>query len=363
MLRSEEFDITLRITQLDQFFLMLRGDLCIYLHDFLNSYLALPAAAVDLVKVQSLFQEAVFHVFPPNLASAQKFVEALTVDKRKATGKERGWDVIEIGVNLNYPLNIIISNSILQKYKKLFYQLLLLNVRVSLAPQLQRVSRSLDTTWSILNQLKEKSVQSILLDARILHNNFKYFFNTILFFLSTDVIIPAATKFESELPNYSTIDAFVENFEDFVGGIFEKCFLVSDSLQRALRTVCNVSIDFVDLVNAHLCQKCAAAPKSVTRRVDSSQRSELSLDSSLSDEREDRSISQITAEMKARRRERIAKVREVSESEAWSAGIDSLRKRFESSRSEFLNLLESQPGFLQSSFLGLHRKLRQAYRS
>lgn len=98
-------------------------------------------------------------------------------------------------------------------------------------------------------------MQSILLDARILHNNFKYFFNTILFFLSTDVIIPAASKFEAELPSYNTIDAFVQNFEDFVGGIYEKCFLVSDSLQRALRNVCNVSIDFVDLVTSKLCQK------------------------------------------------------------------------------------------------------------
>ena len=128
MLRSEEFDITQRIIQLNQFFLMLRGDLSIYLHDFLHEYLALPASSVDLVKVQSLFQEAVFHVFPPNVASAQKFVESLSVEKRRATGNERGWDVIEIGVNLNYPLNIIISNSLLQKYKKLFYQLLLLNV-------------------------------------------------------------------------------------------------------------------------------------------------------------------------------------------------------------------------------------------
>lgn len=131
VLRSEEFDITQRIIQLNQFFLMLRGDLSIYLHDFLHEYLALPASSVDLVKVQSLFQEAVFHVFPPSVASAQKFVESLSVEKRRATGNERGWDVIEIGVNLNYPLNIIISNSLLQKYKKLFYQLLLLNVPIS----------------------------------------------------------------------------------------------------------------------------------------------------------------------------------------------------------------------------------------
>lgn len=116
--------------QLDQFFLMLRGDLSIYLYDFMHDLLSLPAASIDLVKVQSLFQEAVFHAFPPNSASAQRFVESLSVEKRKGGGNEKGWDVIEISVNLNYPLNIIISNSILQKYKKLFHQLLLLNVCV-----------------------------------------------------------------------------------------------------------------------------------------------------------------------------------------------------------------------------------------
>ena len=97
-------------------------------------------------------------------------------------------------------------------------------------------------------------------------------------------------------------------------------------------------------------------------RSEFKQRRDYSLDSSLAEEPQDRTISQITAEMKARRRERSAKLREVSESEEWKVGIDSLRKRFEKSRSEFLSLLESQPGFLQSSFLGLHRKLRLAYR-
>ena len=102
---------------------------------------------------------------------------------------------------------------------------------------------------------------------------------------------------------------------------------------------------------------------SVTFRNEFKQRRDYSLDSSLTDEVQDRTISQISAEIKARRSERSAKLREVSESEEWKSAIASLRQRFEGSRSEFLSLLENQPGFLQSSFLGLHRKLRQTYRA
>ena len=38
---------------------------------------------------------------------------------------------MEVGVSLEYPLNIIISNAVLQKYRQTFKMLLLLNVGFS----------------------------------------------------------------------------------------------------------------------------------------------------------------------------------------------------------------------------------------
>ena len=52
---------------------------------------------------------------------------------------------------------------------------------------------------------------------------------------------------------------------------------------------------------------------------------------------------------------------EILSAEEYKQTIISFTKEFEVKRKEFLELLENQPGFLQSSFLGLHRKLKQQY--
>ena len=52
---------------------------------------------------------------------------------------------------------------------------------------------------------------------------------------------------------------------------------------------------------------------------------------------------------------------EILSTEEYKQTIISFTKEFEVKRKEFLELLENQPGFLQSSFLGLHRKLKQQY--
>ena len=52
---------------------------------------------------------------------------------------------------------------------------------------------------------------------------------------------------------------------------------------------------------------------------------------------------------------------EILSTEEYQQTIVTLTKEFEEKRKEFLELLENQPGFLQSSFLGLHRKLKQQY--
>lgn len=52
---------------------------------------------------------------------------------------------------------------------------------------------------------------------------------------------------------------------------------------------------------------------------------------------------------------------EILSTEEYQQTIVTFTKEFEVKRKEFLELLENQPGFLQSSFLGLHRKLKQQY--
>ena len=63
----------------------------------------------------------------------------------------------------------------------------------------------------------------------------------------------------------------------------------------------------------------------------------------------------------ARLRARLSRIEEVAESAVWKEKIKQVSELFEAQKRDFLDLLETQPGFLQSSFLGLHRKLREKY--
>lgn len=102
------------------------------------------------------------------------------------------------------------------------------------------------------NCYKERIIQQKLVPTNMLLNNLKYFINTILFYLSTENIIPLASAFERVLPTYNTIDEFIKSFEDFIGTLFEKCFLVSDSLRNSLHRICMVCQHFVDFITVSL---------------------------------------------------------------------------------------------------------------
>lgn len=69
----------------------------------------------------------------------------------------------------------------------------------------------------------------------------------------------------------------------------------------------------------------------------------------------------INQDIRSERRKQINRVQEVVTSQEYQQSIHAFSEDFEVKRKEFLTLLENQPGFLQSSFLGLHRKLRQKY--
>ena len=219
VLRNEQFDITRLIHRMNQLFLLLRGDLCIYLFDYLNEYLSQAAPALDGVKIQSLFQQALINVFQDGSPGSQQFIDSISVrvndaafvqsisaqlssfqssgqlpsgqlppgqlpsgqlssgqlpsgqlpsgqlpsgqlpsgqlpsgqlpsgqlpsgqlpsgqssgqspeQSQEQRGRRRsGWDAIEVQVATSYPVNILLVPSAVMKYRKLFAELLLLNV-------------------------------------------------------------------------------------------------------------------------------------------------------------------------------------------------------------------------------------------
>ena len=72
-------------------------------------------------------------------------------------------------------------------------------------------------------------------------------------------------------------------------------------------------------------------------------------------------IAVVNQGVSTRLRTRLARIEEVTGSETWKEKIKQVSELFEAQKRDFLDLLETQPGFLQSSFLGLHRKLREKY--
>ena len=116
---------------MNQFFLLQRGELCIYLYDYLNDYLNQPLHQIDFVKTQSLFQQCLIDVFTHPTPTTQRFINSLAVEKRNAPVSATGWEGLELSMKLDYPINIIITNSVLQKYKRMFNQLILYNVQMA----------------------------------------------------------------------------------------------------------------------------------------------------------------------------------------------------------------------------------------
>lgn len=127
-MRDQSYNITELIHLINQFFLLQRGEVSIHLYDLLNGYLNKSLQQVDTVRIQSLFQQALINVFTNPTETTQHFLNALSIEKRNTPTALNGWDGMDIRIELDYPVNIIITNSILLKYKLMFHQLLLYNV-------------------------------------------------------------------------------------------------------------------------------------------------------------------------------------------------------------------------------------------
>mgnify|MGYP000657042997 CR=1 FL=1 len=205
--------------------------------------------------------------------------------------------------------------------------------------------RSLDESWGYLNQYKQRQIQGYLWSARNLYNNMKYFVTTILRYLSTDVIAPLVTRFEEELPQYATIDAFAAGFERFLQQVYEQCFLISDRLRVSLVDTMGVCLSFVRFIKEELKDDRAFG----RRKMDV-------VEGSVSEERSE-GLRVAKSEVDARVRALEDEVR----GETWRQTVEEMRRAFDEKRASFLNCMEQLPGFLQSIFLGLHRKLMQRY--
>ena len=205
--------------------------------------------------------------------------------------------------------------------------------------------RSLDESWGYLNQYKQRQIQGYLWSARNLYNNMKYFVTTILHYLSTDVIAPLVTRFEEELPQYATIDAFAAGFERFLQQVYEQCFLISDRLRVSLVDTMGVCLSFVRFIKEELKDDRAFG----RRKMDV-------VEGSVSEERSE-GLRVAKSEVDARVRALEDEVR----GETWRQTVEEMRRAFDEKRASFLNCMEQLPGFLQSIFLGLHRKLMQRY--
>ena len=151
------------------------------------------------------------------------------------------------------------------------------------------------------------------------------------------VIAPAVSSFEKKLPVYETVDDFVREFEEFIGSIYEKCFLAGESLQRGLNECCAV---------------CLELAGNVVERLEGQEDRRIGVDG---DHEE-------TAGGALRAAARAEEAMEVLEGTEWMEMVAMLEARFLERRNAFLETLEKQPGFLQSSFLALHRKLRLHFR-
>ena len=205
--------------------------------------------------------------------------------------------------------------------------------------------RSLDESWGYLNQYKQRQIQGYLWSARNLYNNMKYFVTTILRYLATDVIAPLVTRFEEELPQYATIDAFAAGFERFLQQVYEQCFLISDRLRVSLVDTMGVCLSFVRFMKEELKDDRAFG----RRKMDV-------VEGSVSEERSE-GLRVAKSEVDARVRALEDEVR----GETWKQTVEEMRRAFDEKRASFLNCMEQLPGFLQSIFLGLHRKLMQRY--
>ncbi|XP_014671530.1 PREDICTED: gamma-tubulin complex component 4-like [Priapulus caudatus] len=238
----EEADLLTHIQLVKNMYLMGRGELFHAFIDTADNLLRAPPSHTTEHDVNMVFQQVARNI----VMGDDSFLDAfyLTVpapdNKRQddAGGTETGWSRLGLVYTVDWPLHILFSKPVLDKYNKVFKYLM----------SVQRAHISLNSCWAMQKQQKHHKCPGILATASWqMHNHMSFLVNNLQYYLMVDVLETQFATLVSKIQSTKDFEAIRLAHDSFLTSIQAQCFLLLKPVSYCIGEILNLCQSFCTL--------------------------------------------------------------------------------------------------------------------
>ncbi|GAV05043.1 hypothetical protein RvY_15231 [Ramazzottius varieornatus] len=249
-----EHNLGNHFSALQKFFLLGQGDFALSLIDGLGEHLDRPAVDMYLRNLTAALNTSIRST---NVQFEHPdVIRALDTLIKTVGDQEIGWDAFLLEYRVKRQLQIVFTDTILNRYKRIFASLW----------RLKRTEYILCKVWKedMFNRGLNRFIpgfQVLLHDARLLLNRMQLFVQQVQFSFSVEVLEVAWNDFQGNLAKARSLDDILVFHNDYLTVVEEKCFIQSKTHKNILELGIHLRMVLDQIVKFDSCYadiQCAA---------------------------------------------------------------------------------------------------------
>ncbi|KAG9141487.1 hypothetical protein Leryth_001920 [Lithospermum erythrorhizon] len=266
---KEKYDLMGKLKSIKHYLLLDQGDFLVHFMDIAREELMKKPDDISVEKLQSLLDLALrttCAAADPCHEDLTCYVERTTLLKRLSTLKDlektlgenitfeepvsiTGLETFTLSFKVHWPLSLVISRKALTKYQLIFRLLF----------HCKHVNRQLCAAWQVHQGARKLDMQGIAVSvSSLLCRNMLKFINSLLHYLTFEVLEPNWHIMHNRLQSAKSIDEVIQCHDFFLDKCLRECLLLSPVLVKKMEKLQSICLQYA-----------AAAQRLITSSIDS----------------------------------------------------------------------------------------------
>ncbi len=220
----DKFKFMENLKSINRYLLLGQGDMMQYLMDLLFNELKKPAIQIYKHNLLNILETAI------RASNAQyhdsECLKRLNIRLLDSSAGDLGWDIFVLEYNVDIPLNVIFSKTLLKDYQKLFFFFWKLK-RLEFSQDHQIWRNFMTYSHSLRNRfehLRPYIQKSMLFNRQIIH-----FVTNLHNYIALEVLETEYKKIIEKIPQITKLDSLIELHKKFVESVIEQSLLNFES--------------------------------------------------------------------------------------------------------------------------------------
>ncbi|XP_002738136.1 gamma-tubulin complex component 4-like [Saccoglossus kowalevskii] len=242
----EESDLLANLNVMKDFYLLGRGELFLAFIDHAQGLLKMLPTATTEHDVNAAFRQAARRVLLDDDSILSKFkmtVQSKTVSSKQALkkseiGVESGWNCLDLVYTVEWPLHILFTQTVLEKYNTMFKFLL----------HIKKVQLELQHCWAI--QMERKNHTSSQLDSNIWHlrRHMAFLVDNLQYYLQVDVLETQFSQLGEKIKSTRDFETIRLSHDRFLTALLGQSFLHMKPVAHCLKEILDICHSFCMLL-------------------------------------------------------------------------------------------------------------------